>query len=77
MDITNRYKIQEFIDKHPEAEKMFNKWINDILIANWRNHAELKQMYASADYVGNNRYVFNIRITVFVSIHLNHLVSIS
>lgn len=48
MDITNRYKIQEFIDKHPEAEKMFNKWINDILIANWRNHAELKQMYASA-----------------------------
>ena len=61
MDITNRYKIQEFIDKHPEAEKMFNKWINDILIANWRNHAELKQMYASADYVGNNRYVFNIR----------------
>lgn len=61
MEITNRYKIQEFIYKHPDAEKMFNKWISDISAANLRNHAELKRMYASADYVGNNRYVFNIR----------------
>ena len=70
MDITNRYKIQEFIDKHPEAEKMFNKWINDILIANWRNHAELKQMYASADYIRGNKYRL-VAVVVFFMGELN------
>ena len=26
----------------------------------WKSHAELKQAFPSADYVGNDRYVFNI-----------------
>ena len=29
--------------------------------AEWKHHADLKQDFPSADYVGNNRYVFNIR----------------
>lgn len=29
--------------------------------AMWQCHAELKQVYPSADYVGNNRYLFNIK----------------
>lgn len=29
--------------------------------ADWKNHNELKNDFLSADYVGNNRYVFNIR----------------
>lgn len=61
MEVTNRYKIQEFINQHPEAEKMINNWIKKVLAATWQNHAQLKQTYASADYVGNGRYVFNIR----------------
>lgn len=28
--------------------------------AEWKNHAELKKMFPSADYVKNGRYVFNI-----------------
>lgn len=27
----------------------------------WSNHAELKQDFPSADYVGEGRYVFNIK----------------
>ena len=26
----------------------------------WKNHADLKAAFPSADYVGNDRYVFNI-----------------
>jgi len=27
----------------------------------WKNHNDLKQTFPSADYVGNARYVFNIK----------------
>ena len=37
------------------------KWVEKIEAANWKNHNELKKDFLSADYVGNNRYVFNIR----------------
>ena len=29
--------------------------------ASWKNHADLKQDFPSANYVGNSRYVFNIK----------------
>ncbi len=29
--------------------------------ADWQNHADLKTMFLSADYIANERYVFNIK----------------
>ena len=29
--------------------------------SHWQSHNELKQIFPSADYVGNGRYVFNIQ----------------
>ena len=37
------------------------KWVTKVTKASWKNHNELKNDYLSADYVGNNRYVFNIK----------------
>jgi len=37
------------------------KWVDDVSKAKWKNHNELKIDYPSADYVGNKRYVFNIK----------------
>lgn len=36
-------------------------WIDFVEEANWKSHNELKLDFPSADYVGNNRYVFNIQ----------------
>jgi mRNA interferase HigB len=38
-----------------------NNWIERVESAKWSNHNELKTDFPSADYVSNNRYVFNIK----------------
>ena len=52
---------EDFIKKHADANNAIEKWVEKIEAANWKNHNELKKDFLSADYVGNNRYVFNIR----------------
>lgn len=37
-----------------------NRWIETVQEAKWKNHADLKKMFPSADYIKNGRYVFNI-----------------
>lgn len=54
-------KIEEFAIHHPDAKEALERWSDIISKANWRHHADLKQDFPSADYVGNNRYVFNIK----------------
>lgn len=61
MKIIDAEKLEDFIRKHADASNAIEKWIEKIEIAHWKNHNELKNDFLSADYVGNNRYVFNIR----------------
>lgn len=61
MRIFNKDYLEDFAKKHADSKTALNRWIQSIEEAKWENHAELKQMFPSADYVGNSRYVFNIR----------------
>jgi mRNA interferase HigB len=61
MKIWNKELIDEFTEKHAEAISAFQRWIDIVEDADWNFHAELKKDFPSADYVGNSRYVFNIR----------------
>ncbi|MDL2247625.1 type II toxin-antitoxin system HigB family toxin [Bacteroides sp. OttesenSCG-928-J23] len=60
MLISNKLLIVDFCQKHERAIKPFIKWLNEIEAAEWEKHADLKQTFPHADYVGNGRYVFNI-----------------
>lgn len=61
MIVRERYKLKEFVTKHVDATKAIERWLSIVSKSQWRNHNELKLDYPSADYVGNNRYVFNIK----------------
>lgn len=61
MKITNKILVDKFCKKHADAKDAIERWVEFVLNADWRNHAELKNDYLSADFVGNNRYVFNIK----------------
>ncbi len=50
-----------FIKKHTDTLNSVNKWIDVIENNEFVNHNELKDLFPSADYVGNGRYVFNIK----------------
>ena len=60
MFIANKVLLDDFVQSHSNAAKPLNKWVEDVKAAQWKNHAELKQLFPSADYVKNGRYVFNI-----------------
>lgn len=60
MIIANKEILDAFVQSHAQSSGPLNKWVERIKGATWRNHAELKQMFPSADYVKNGRYVFNI-----------------
>lgn len=61
MDIVNTTLIENFCKKHKDAESALVKWVDFVETAKWEKHSDLKNDFLSADYVGNNRYVFNIK----------------
>lgn len=61
MRIVTYKRIQEFSEKHADAEISLNFWYHTVTAKEWVNLNELKQDFNSVDYVGNHRFVFNIK----------------
>lgn len=61
MQLFNKPEIERFIVKHAVTGNALRQWVNMVEEADWKNHNDLKQTFPSADYVGNARYVFNIK----------------
>ncbi len=53
--------IREFIAKHADADVPLRDWYKRVCKAEWNNFADIKQTFNTADYVGNDRYVFDIK----------------
>lgn len=61
MKIVDKILLDQFTKKHAGTITAENKWIETIEDNEFANHNELKIMFPTADYVGNQRYVFNIK----------------
>jgi mRNA interferase HigB len=61
MKIHNKIILDYFISKHANAAKPIDRWIEIVEQAECKNHAALTKLFPSTDYVGNGRYVFNIK----------------
>jgi len=61
MKIINKELIDRFITKHADSSNAIIRWIQQIEEANITNPNELKSIFSSADYIGNSRFVFNIK----------------
>lgn len=61
MRLTGSEKLENLCRKYSEARPAIERWVDIISSAQWKNHAELKNDFLSADFVGNDRYVFNIK----------------
>ncbi|MEL6654177.1 MAG: type II toxin-antitoxin system HigB family toxin [Bacteroidota bacterium] len=60
MRVVTPRKLREFSELHAKAKIPLLNWYEVVKNANWQNFAEMRQSINSVDYVGNNRYVFNI-----------------
>lgn len=61
MHIISRPVLIEFWENHPDAETPLRLWFKRVEHAKWKNLNELKSDFPDADYVGNNRVVFDIK----------------
>ena len=59
MHIITRSRLTEFWKKHPDAETSLRLWYKLTSLAQWQSFVELRQLFPSADLVGNLT-VFNI-----------------
>ena len=61
MKIINKELIDRFVSKHADSFNAVTRWMDLIEQAKITNHNELKSIFSSADYIGNSRFVFNIK----------------
>lgn len=61
MRIISFSAIREYVRKHADADIALRDWYKKTEKANWSCFADLKQTFNSVDYVGIDRYVFNIK----------------
>jgi len=53
--------IREFTDRHPDSSVALREWYYRIRRSKPENLSELKRIFTGVDYVGNKRFVFNIK----------------
>jgi mRNA interferase HigB len=65
MTITAAGKLDEFVERHPDAEGALAAWRQHAITASWKSLQEVKQTFRAADGVtvdsGRTITVFNIR----------------
>lgn len=61
MRIVTFTRIKDFAENHPNADVALRDWYFKTKRSDWDDLNDVKQTFNSVDYVGNNRYVFNIK----------------
>ena len=61
MVIISKTALVEFGAKYSDSAEALNKWYDMSKHADWNNLSDVKKSFNTIDYVGNDRYVFNIK----------------
>ena len=78
MRIVTPRRLREYSKRHPDAKPGLLHWYELVKNAEWKKLADIRNDIRTVDYVGNNRYVFNIKnddhrlvvIIIFMSIQI-------
>ena len=61
MRVIAKKTIVEYYTMHADAKTALEEWLEKAELADWQNFSDIKDNFRSADWVGNNRVVFNIK----------------
>jgi mRNA interferase HigB len=61
MVIICKATLRDFGLRHPDAIDALNEWYEIAKSANWRKFSDIRETFNSADFVKNDRFVFNIK----------------
>jgi mRNA interferase HigB len=60
MVVMSRAPLRQFIERDLYSGEALVEWYTKVMAADWKNFNEVKKTFNTCDYVGNDRYVFNI-----------------
>lgn len=60
MRVIKRKTLQDFWEKYPLSEQPLTAWYTEAIHSTWNTPNDIKEKYASADILPDNRVVFNI-----------------
>jgi mRNA interferase HigB len=60
MQVIALQALREFWTKHPRVEIPLRAWYSLVSKAEWSGSGDVRRMFNSADFVGDNRVIFNI-----------------
>lgn len=61
MNIIKEQTLKDYYTKHPDAKDWLTTWAAIARKASWKNPHEVQLDYPSADQVGDQRMVFNVK----------------
>ncbi len=61
MRIVSFKRINFFIENHKDSKVALQDWYHKTSKAKWNSFKDIKKTFNHADYVGNNRFIFNIK----------------
>ena len=61
MHIISFRKLREYFEKDPNSRVALQDWYKRASKAEWDEFSDVKKTFNSVDYVGNSRYVFNVK----------------
>jgi len=59
--IISTASLKQFWETHRQAEQPLRAWVDEVKKAEWKTPQDIKNKYRSADFLGNNRVIFDIK----------------
>ena len=61
MKVLGRDKLLKFSRKHANIKNALDAWFDEAEDAEWNTPQDIKDRYSSADFLSDNRVIFNIK----------------
>lgn len=61
MRVISRKIVRQYGEANAQAKEELAIWFKKMELGDWHNLNELKEDILSVDYIGNDRYVFNVK----------------
>lgn len=59
--VFNRATVRRYAEEHADVREQLQAWFHEAESASWTCPSDIKARYRSADFVGKDRIVFNIK----------------
>ncbi|MCF6252457.1 MAG: type II toxin-antitoxin system HigB family toxin [Methylococcaceae bacterium] len=61
MKVLGKNILEQFYEKHTDSKSALVAWHKDTCDATWNTPQDIKNRYGSADFLSDNRVIFNIK----------------